>query len=1588
MQVMWRWNSTWDRAALFVVAAAALALSTSRVDGQYTADFEAPAITGSAAGDILTGQDDYYIPAVGGTDFFCYTYAGNTPGIDANPTGGDQFIAGSPDGVTLARAQRDIVYGDGTGAWTVAFDVCATYTLTLPAADFIGSVSTQILPGEATFIHLLSWVDPATATLWNAEYAYYNAAGEQIFAEVPVAGFNDLEVNHWYRWSTTFDLDSNLILSLSIEDLETGAVSTYSPALWYLGGGSAGAPAPSGLRFFGGGVDGNLACYDNLVIEESFPVADLACTSPLEGVIEATWTNRGAYDEVQVYVNGTLDATIAGPLVDGAAETFTSATYPVPQSATLSVRPVLAGIEQPDTACLIALLAEPAAEDEADPDVDVSSALPPYFGVFVFSSPAITIEDVQVEVDITHPFLGFLDVSMTSAAGTAITLHDQVGTTAVDINTIYWQLGIPNAAPYDCSCLMQPSGPGALSDFVNETHWPGAWIVAVIASSADVGTVNHIGILIFDEGPAFPATGLACAQGVVGTIDATWTHAANYDEVNIYVNGALETTLAGPFTAGDAGSYTTSAQPIPSNVQVCVEGVKDGLAGPQACCTAPVFIEPITGFGSYAAGGTGEIQASWTNGATYDAINVYIDGAFVEAIGGTETSYTSGPNAVPGTAEICVEGEIVGLGLTVQACTNVMLLEAADTESCDTPALVLPATGALESTAVVVADVLTLDEAEVMVNITTTFSSNLDIIALESPEGTSVQIHDNNGSSAGINVLYDEDGDPTAGANYLCACAIQPSGPGDLTDYAGELSDGTWTLSLSSFTADTLTAWCVRLYGCPLLPPSSVACDAIGTDVTLSWVNDGVYSSIDILQDGALLATLAGTDTSFAITGLEIGRYRFQVLGTSAAAGCSAGSAICRAAVGFFEFCDTSGFDAAPGGSDAPFPVTFLDPIIVGDVDVVLEMAVSFTSDWDIFLESPFGTRLQLHNNNGGSGSFNLIWSDAGDTNTGAAGSYDCNLCLIQPIPPGDFGVFAGEVADGDWNLVLNSFATGSVEAWCLGIYEGCTVDPPGEILCASSGNDVEVTWSNSAAYDGVELHRNGIVVAELAGTATAYTDVGLLGGSYTYRVFGVSTAEGCASGSQLCLAEHKLTEICDATGLDFVVGVNSSTIAVVDPLPVLEVEIGLDITVGFVTDVQPITIESPGATIVTLYNATAGTGANHDCIISGSGIDPDFTTSYDCGGCKIQPTGPGFLSDFENQTADGDWTLEITDSFGSGGSLNEWCLRIFEGCAAAAPSGLTCTDDASSVELEWVNGETYDSVDVERNGTVIASLAGSPTSYSDEPLPGRYNYRVIGIVDSLDCGSRSNLCSVQFAEISTCDSPSLSLPVGTTTDTLDVADSVEIADVEAQLEYTTGFMASDLTVVLESPAATEVTLMALFGTGAIVDATIGDGGATPSSTTVYDCAGCLIAPTGPGALADFAGEISDGSWSLTTTVAFTTATLNEWCVDVYPSELAVEGALFLRGDASGNGLFNAMLDALFILNYQFSAGPTPPCFTAADCDGNNLFNALLDGLFILNYQFNAGAAPPAPGPTTCGPDPDGDADPLGCLAPDPVCNP
>ena len=86
----------------------------------------------------------------------------------------------------------------------------------------------------------------------------------------------------------------------------------------------------------------------------------------------------------------------------------------------------------------------------------------------------------------------------------------------------------------------------------------------------------------------------------------------------------------------------------------------------------------------------------------------------------------------------------------------------------------------------------------------------------------------------------------------------------------------------------------------------------------------------------------------------------------------------------------------------------------------------------------------------------------------------------------------------------------------------------------------------------------------------------------------------------------------------------------------------------------------------------------------------------------------------------------------------------------------------------------------------------------------------------------------------------------------------------------------------------------------------------------------------------------------------------------------------FIRGDVDSDGVFNGLLDSLFLLNHVFLPGTlAPTCLESADVDGDGLVNGLEDAMYALSCQFAGGPCPPGPFPD-CDLDPDA-ANSLGC---------
>jgi len=112
---------------------------------------------------------------------------------------------------------------------------------------------------------------------------------------------------------------------------------------------------------------------------------------------------------------------------------------------------------------------------------------------YIEVTDAYCVGDVDIEMDITHTFIGDLSIDVTSPSGTIVRVHDRSGGSADDIH-----------AYYDDEGGDVPDGPGMLADFDGEIV-TGTWKMEVTDNAgADQGTFDHWKLKIASSGEECP----------------------------------------------------------------------------------------------------------------------------------------------------------------------------------------------------------------------------------------------------------------------------------------------------------------------------------------------------------------------------------------------------------------------------------------------------------------------------------------------------------------------------------------------------------------------------------------------------------------------------------------------------------------------------------------------------------------------------------------------------------------------------------------------------------------------------------------------------------------------------------------------------------------------------------------------------------------------------------------------------------------------------------------------------------------------------------------------------------------------------
>lgn len=294
-------SSTFPALRLGLLISSVAALSATAA-AQVSLSFEPPTYNGSAAGTVVTGQDAWYNPVAGSADGVIMTYAGNTYGIPANPTGGAQVLVCRKSNLNFARAQRDFPWGDGlNGCWTMCFDLLGKFVVDEtsdpngPGLNNLGSVSIQPYPTNGAIL-LAFWGDPldpnfAGEDSWNLGILGYDETGggggavTGAITYFPNSQFVNIPQDQWMRICVDVDLDVNALTGIEISQLGSADVDRYEASLpadpFYLGAGGSTQIGPiTGARLFGGGGAGGPDGSGNTLAMDNFSVAACGGTNP------------------------------------------------------------------------------------------------------------------------------------------------------------------------------------------------------------------------------------------------------------------------------------------------------------------------------------------------------------------------------------------------------------------------------------------------------------------------------------------------------------------------------------------------------------------------------------------------------------------------------------------------------------------------------------------------------------------------------------------------------------------------------------------------------------------------------------------------------------------------------------------------------------------------------------------------------------------------------------------------------------------------------------------------------------------------------------------------------------------------------------------------------------------------------------------------------------------------------------------------------------------------------------------------------------------------------------------------------------
>lgn len=321
------------------------------------------------------------------------------------------------------------------------------------------------------------------------------------------------------------------------------------------------------------------------------------------------------------------------------------------------------------------------------PGLPIDSVFPTTTSNLTVSGVTAPISDLDCRVEITHTFVGDLDVTLSNpSVGITAQLHDSAGGSSDNLNIIYDDEARANAPPFSAGDRMRPAGgalgAGALSAF-DGIGPNGVWQLAVTDNFAgENGSLVEWELMfsypltIVDNTPAGVDAVITVPSSAVGQVaDLDVELAVTHPSIGQLVidltspqgttvrvhdgtgGGAAnlnarydDSTALGSFNDGFGNRVPDGPGALRDFDLEALSGdwslnLVDNASGAVGSLTSfsllvcEIACVPPSNLACASSCTTGAIDLSWTNGQTYSAVSVLRNGMLVATLPGTATSF-------------------------------------------------------------------------------------------------------------------------------------------------------------------------------------------------------------------------------------------------------------------------------------------------------------------------------------------------------------------------------------------------------------------------------------------------------------------------------------------------------------------------------------------------------------------------------------------------------------------------------------------------------------------------------------------------------------------------------------------------------------------------------------------------------------------------------------------------------------------------------------------------------------------------------------------------------------------------------------